>query len=256
ANADKRIPVKLSQQRAVLNALNAMIGGGGTTSDLPPAIMEAVERAAAQLRRSGSSAVVVSGIPDTQAQAQVLSINEALGSQVMDVQNPRMVRQGNAAQVQQLIQDMNAGSVGAIMIAGVNPAYSLPNANEFVEGLRNVGLSIAFSMKEDETAKLCNFIAATPHYLESWGDVQLTARNFSLMQPVIRPLFDTRQFQDTLLRWTDNTNSYNDYIQETWSGSLGEITWADALHHGAFEANEPGTTSAQVTGGNTDNAGV
>src|SRR5690606_19761787 len=84
----------------------------------------------------------------------------------------------------------------------------------------------------------------------------LTKRNFTLMQPVIRPLFDTRQFQDTLLRWTDNTNSYNDYIQETWSGSLGEITWADALHDGAFEANEPGTTSAQVTGGNTDNAGV
>src|SRR5690606_12185423 len=181
-----------------------------------------------------------------------LSINEALGSQVMDVQNPRMVRQGNAAQVQQLIQDMNAGSVGAIMIAGVNPAYSLPNANEFVEGLRNVGLSIAFSMKEDETAKLCNFIAATPHYLESWGDVQLTARNFSLMQPTIRPLFDTRQFQDTLLRWIDSDVNYYDYIRETWQDSLGTSSWNQALHDGAFEASAPGggssTPGSQATG--------
>ncbi len=239
ANADKRIPVKLSQQRAVLNALNAMIGGGGATSDLPPAVMEAVERAAAQLRRSGSRGVVVTGIPDTEAQSLVLSINEALGSQVMDTENPRMVRQGNAAQVQQLVQDMNAGSVGAIIIAGVNPAYSMPNANEFVEGLKNVGLSIAFSMKADETAKLCNYIAATPHYLESWGDVQLSKRNFSLMQPTIRPLFDTRQFQDTLLRWIDSEENYYDYIRETWQDSLGTASWSEVLHDGAFEADAP-----------------
>src|SRR5690606_27739223 len=71
ANADKRIPVKLSQQRAVLNALNAMIGGGGTTSDLPTAMLEQDESAGAQLISSCSSAVLVAGIPDGQAQAHV-----------------------------------------------------------------------------------------------------------------------------------------------------------------------------------------
>ncbi len=242
ANADKRIPVTLSQQRAVLNALN-----GGGTGNLPSAIAEAVESALVQLRRSGSRGVVVSGIPDTQAQSLVLSINQSLGSQVMDTENPRMIRQGNSSQVQQLILDMNAGSVDAIMIAGVNPAYSMPNANEFVEGLRNVGLSIAFSMKEDETAKLCNYIAATPHYLESWGDVQLTRRNFSLMQPTIRPLFDTRQFQDTLLRWMDREENYYDYIRETWDGSLGNASWNEALHDGVFEADAPGGSQINAT---------
>ncbi len=256
ANADKRIPVKLSAQREILAALNGYITGGSTGSNLPSAVNEAVANAAKQLQSSGSRGVVVSGIPDTEAQAMVLSINEALGSQVMDSANPRMVRSGNASQVQQLVQDMNAGSIGALLIAGVNPAYSLPNSQEFVEGLKNVEVSVAFSMKEDKTAKLCNFIAATPHYLESWGDVQLTKRNFSLIQPVIRPLFDTRQFQDTLLRWNDNTVSYHDYIQETWSGSLGELSWADALHDGAFEANSPGTASAQVSGNGANTSGV
>ncbi len=245
ANADKRIPVKLSQQRAVLNALNGLISGGGSGVELPAGVSEAVTKAAAQLRKSGSRAVVVSGIPDTEAQSIVLSINEALGSQVMDSGNPRMVRQGNSSQVQQLILDMNAGSVGAILIAGVNPAYSMPNANEFVEGLKKVGLSVAFSMKEDETAKLCKYIAATPHYLESWGDVQLTRRNFSLMQPTIRPLFDTRQFQDTLLRWVDSDVNYYDYIRETWQDSLGTASWNEALHDGSFESNNP--AASQLT---------
>ncbi len=244
ANADKRVPVKLSEQRAVLAALSSYISGGASTSNLPTAVDDAVVKAVSQLRRSGSRGVVVTGIPDEDAQSLVLSINEALGSQVMDTENPRMIRQGNAAAVQQLVQDMNAGTIGALLIAGVNPAYSLPNADEFVEGLQNVGMSIAFSMKEDETAKMCNFIAATPHFLESWGDVQLTKNTFSIIQPTIRPLFDTRQFQDCLLRWSDNNISYYDYIRETWEPSIGTATWSDIIHDGAFQASAPSGIAA------------
>jgi len=68
------------------------------------------------------------------------------------------------------------------------------------EGLAKVEVPVAFTMKVDETAKLCKYIAAAPHYLESWGDIQLTAKNFSLMQPTIKPLFATRQFQECLLQ--------------------------------------------------------
>ncbi len=150
-----------------------------------------------------------------------------------------MLRQGNAAAVKQLVADMQAGQVGAILIAGVNPAYSLPFADEFVEGLTKVDLKVAFSMKNDETALLSNYVAATPHYLESWGDVEFTTQKFGLMQPTIRPLFDTSQFQDVLLRWTDNNTSYADYLKETWEGSMGSSSWIDALHDGVFEATSP-----------------
>src|SRR5690606_10713748 len=145
-----------------------------------------------------------------------------------------------------------AGRIGALLIAGVNPVYSMPNPADFVEGLKNVEVSLAFSMKEDETAKLCNYIAATPHYLESWGDIQLTKRTFTLMQPTIKPLFDTRQFQEFLLRWSDNDTSYYDYIRETWASSLGDGSWNDALHDGAFEADAPAGITA--LSGNTATA--
>ncbi|PKD17499.1 quinol:cytochrome C oxidoreductase [Salegentibacter salinarum] len=237
ANADKRYPVTPSQQKAVLAALYGYVAGGSSTSDLPAKIDDAVVKAARQLRKGGSGAVVVSGIPDDNAQALVLAINEALGSGVMDTSNPRMIRQGNSQAVMQAVEDMKSGSVGAMLMAGVNPAYSLPNGAEFAEALANVEVSLAFSMSPDETAKLCKYVAATPHYLESWGDIQYTTSNFSLMQPAIRPLFDTRQFQDCLLKWTDNNQSYHDYIKETWSGSIS--SWNTALHDGIFEAASP-----------------
>ena len=235
ANADKRVPATPSQQKAILGALRGYVRGGSSTSDLPANIDDAVVKAARQLRQAGSGAIVVTGLPDVEAQTWALEINESLGSSVMDSSNARMIRQGNASEVMDLVEDMNSGRVGALLVAGLNPVHTLPNSKEFLEGLANVETVVDFSMRTDETTKVSKFVAATPHYLESWGDIQFSERNFSLMQPTIRPLFDTRQFQDTLLKWSDNSTTYVDYIKETWSGS----NWNKALHDGVFEGASP-----------------
>ena len=94
---------------------------------------------------------------------------------------------------------MNAGKIGAVIINGANPVYTLPNSSEFVKGLEKVKLSVAFSMQDNETANAVQYALAVPHYLESWGDLSLTKGTYSLTQPTIRPLFDTKQFQDCLL---------------------------------------------------------
>ncbi len=260
ANADKRILATPSEQIEILKAFHAYVTGGSSAKNkLTPKQDDAVVKALRQLRKAGKGAVVVTGVPGTKAQIMALEINEALGSQVMNANEPRMIRQGNAEAVKQLVKDMNAGRVGTILIAGVNPAYSLPNAKEFIEGLKKTGVSIAFTMKEDETAKLCNFLAATPHYLESWGDVQFTRTHFSLMQPTIRPLFDTRQFEECLLKWSGNDISYYDFVKQTWnqpvgdtgSNSLGGKSWNQALHDGVFTATQPaGTEGLNSAGGN------
>ena len=70
--------------------------------------------------------------------------------------------------VEHSVRKAKAGKVGAIIMSGVNPLYTLPNANDFAEGLKKTELSIAFSMKADETASVTQYIAAAPHYLESW----------------------------------------------------------------------------------------
>jgi len=238
AKADKRVLAKPSDQKKILVALHGYLVGRSSTSDLPGKIDDAVVKAASQLRKAGSKGILVTGIPEADAQLLALEINEALGSSIINSDTPRLIRQGNAKEVQQLVKDMNSGSIGAVLIAGVNPAYSLPNASDFIEGLKNVDLSLSFALKHDETAKLCKYVAAVPHYLESWGDVQFTPGKFSLMQPTIRPLFDTRQVQDCLLKWSGNNTSYSDYLKDTWSGQLGK-GWSKALHDGVFESTSP-----------------
>lgn len=164
-----------------------------------------------------------------------LEINESLNSKAFDPKTPIKTRQGNDKAVMTLVADMKAGKVGAIIMSGVNPLYTLPNASDFAEGLGKTELSIAFSMKADETATACDFLAATPHYLESWGDVEIKKGHYALTQPTIRSLFDTRQFQEALLKWTGNDKSLHDYIKDTWNeGILGGSSFNQALHDGVY----------------------
>src|SRR5690606_19685533 len=205
---------------------------------LPAHIDQAVRAAATQVARAGRKAVVVTGISDVNAQKVVLAINKTISSVVMDADKPMLTRQGNVKALNQLVADMNAGKVGVVITSKVNPLYTMPNAAEFEAVLAKVDLSVAFSLKEDETASKTTFVAAAPHYLESWGDVEMKKGVYSLMQPTIRPLFNTKQFQDAILKWTGNSLNYHDYIKQTWESSiLGLGSWNQALHDGVFESS-------------------
>ncbi len=246
ANSDKRVPVTPSQQQQVLNALT-----GGSTSGLPENIVAAVSKAKAALQKAGSKGVILTGLPDVTAQSKVLSYNEGVGSVVMDTDKPKMIRNGNTADVISVLNGVISGSVKGLISVGVDPVYSFPNSEAFAEAYANLDLSVSFSFKEDATASLSQLVAATPHYLESWGDTQLKKGSFGLMQPTISPLFDTRQFQDCLLKLTGNTNNYYDYIKETWSNSiLGASSWNQALHDGVFVSDvELGNEEMPVSDG-------
>jgi len=235
ANADKRVPLTSSQQKLALAKLYSLVVGGSVSVNLPEHIEDAITKAASQLKRAGSNAVVVTGIQDVNAQTVVLEINEALNCKAFDATTPIKTRQGDNKTVAKLVTDMKSGTVGAIIMCGVNPMYTLSNANDFAEGLEQTELSIAFSMKEDETSSITQYIAAAPHYLESWGDVEMKKGYFGLMQPTIRPLFDTRQFQDALLVWTGNNKTYHDYIKDTWNSDiLNGSSFNTALHDGIY----------------------
>mgnify|MGYP005724799335 FL=1 len=123
-----------------------------------------------------------------------------------------------------------------MITVGVNPALTLADGSAFAEGLKKLDLSVAFSLKEDETALASQYLAALPHYLEAWGDYEFKAGSFALAQPTIRPLFDTKQFQDVLLAWTGSSQTYYDAIQANWSDSLiGMSSWNTVLHDGFFQ---------------------
>jgi molybdopterin-containing oxidoreductase family iron-sulfur binding subunit len=247
ANADKRIALKPSEQKKALASLFGKLNNSAVSVDLSDAISKAVDDVAAEIKKAGNKAVVVTGLDDVNAQAVTLSINEMLASEAFHPGKQRYIRQGNTQAVNGLIQDMNSGKVGVLIMDGVNPMYTLPNASDFAEGVSKVDLTVTFATNWNETTEITEFTAASNHFLESWGDAEFVKGHYSLMQPAIKELFDTRQFQQSLLIWMGSDISYYNYIKQSWSLE-NEASWNKALHDGVFvlEANEEGETVADV----------
>jgi molybdopterin-containing oxidoreductase family iron-sulfur binding subunit len=234
ANADKRYPVTPSEQKNILIALYSKIVGGASSPALSDKVAKAVEQTAISLKRAGSKAVLLCGIPDQSAHQLTLSINEALNSSIVDTDSPIMVRQGSRTAFDQLVKDMSSGSVGAVFVAGVDPVYSYDNSAAFIESFKKVPLKVSFATRRDATAELCDFVAITPHYLESWGDTMIKEGHVYLTQPTIQPIFNTRQIQDTLLKWSGTDSSFKDYLKE--NAIANGASWNQALQDGFYSS--------------------
>ena len=252
ANADKRIVVKPSEQvYALINLYNA-VTGANLPSKKTVADTE-IKTVAKALQKAGSKGVVVTGINDKNAQLIALAINKALQSEVIDVVDTLNIRQGNDKDVAQLVADVKSKKVAGVLSYNVNPVYTLSNGKEFGEHLSKLDLSVALSTIYDDTAKASQYTLPMPHYLESWGDVQISESSYGLMQPTINPLFNTRQFQDVLLQWTGNKTSYTDYLKGfATSSMLASKSWNKALHDG-FATKE---VASEVTENEVDLSAV
>jgi len=250
AAADKRVPMTIANQKQALVKIYNIVSGASVATGKIENEAEVV-KAANQLKAAGSKGLLVSGIQDKNAQLLVIAINQVLKSDALATAGARLIRQGSNEKVAQLIADMNAGSVHTLIMSGVNPVYTLANSSSFVAGLKKVKTSVAFSIKEDETAEVVKIAAAAPHYLESWNDHTLTKGTYSLVQPTIRPLFNTKQFQEALMTWNGIAGTYYDYVKATSASFIAGSTWNKVLHDGLVFS---GTTA--IAGGTADYSGA
>ncbi|MCX8019260.1 MAG: TAT-variant-translocated molybdopterin oxidoreductase [Chitinophagaceae bacterium] len=206
-----------------VSLLNAVNGTQSPSLLSDKKLEETLKKAAADLLANKGKALVVCGSNDKNVQIVVNAINQAIGAYgtTIDWSTPINTRQGLDADMEALIADMEQGKIGTLMIYGANPAYTYFNSERFKKALERVKVKISFSEKMDETTSLCQFIVPTHHYLESWGDAEPYAGCISFIQPTIYPLFKTRHYLSSLLKWSGNNKDYETYFREYWISKLG-----------------------------------
>ena len=242
ANADERIALTPQQLKVALAQFYIFLTEYQTyhPENLSAEINEKLKAIADEVKKAGSDAVIVTGIDKDNAQELTFALNKILKSKAFIPETPILTRKGDVTwKFKPLLTDMNEGKVGVLFINNLNPLYSLPNAEAFAAGLKKVPFSVSFAMRADETAQQTTLWAPQPHYLESWGDVEFKYGHYGLMQPCIRPLFNTKQWQDCFLQWIGHKESYYDFIKAHWENHiLKGFSWEQALHDGTFVDNE------------------
>ena len=250
ANADERYLHKPSETGAIALALLGALGGG-TSSNVSGELADAVKKTAAELMAHKGSALVVCGSNDANIQVIVNAINEAIGAggKTIDWNTPVNYRQGLDSEMATLTQDLNSGNVGALLVYAANPVYSYFDAQKFAAGVKKCPFTVSYSEKMDETTELCKYIIPAHHWLESWGDSELQKGYVSVLQPIIHPLFKTRQFEDSLLKLSGSMDDYEIYFRKFWIARLGGLEkYEKFLQDGVLENSlSSGIAPAQTT---------
>ncbi|RZF59689.1 TAT-variant-translocated molybdopterin oxidoreductase [Sphingobacterium corticibacterium] len=238
SNADVRIAIKPSEEGAVLVSLyNAITGqsiAGGVSNKKA---QTAIALAAKELMNNRGNAVVVAGSNDVNIQLLTNAINSALGAYgaIIDLDNYSKQYQGSDVAFQQFIATAAAGQIGAALFLNSNPVYDYFKAEDVTNALAKVDFTLSFADRADETASTLKAIAPASSFLESWGDASSKEGYFTIIQPTINPVFNTRQAEQSLLVWAgDNTNIY-DFVRRNWEENILAGTgksWNDVLQTG------------------------
>lgn len=220
----------------------------------------------------GAAASVQDQLP---LQVVVAFINLVLGNVGKTINlNAMRTPKSSLPKLAATLEAMNKGEIGAVFLHGTNPQFTLPLAYGFRYAMDRVrvggegnsgklGLVVSFSSYLDETAQLADLILPSHHPLEEWGDERPMQGVFSLLQPTMRPVFDTRSFGDMLLQLASlagasdvagGASNFQAYLKDSWKrlhSSLSvredfETFWLKSVERGGYFPGVAASTGVRV----------
>jgi molybdopterin-containing oxidoreductase family iron-sulfur binding subunit len=155
---------------------------------------------------------------------------------------------------------MNSDKVGMVIHAGTNPVYHFAPDYGYTDAVKKVHMVITIADILNESSEVSHYVLPLSHTLESWGDYRTRTNFYSLQQPMIAPLYRSRQKEAILLTWLKgnkdvyNDKLYHEYVMQNWekgifTGLNSKLDfkkfWNTALHDGlAFSNDKPAPQSA------------
>ncbi|WNG49451.1 4Fe-4S dicluster domain-containing protein [Archangium minus] len=261
ASADRRVPVAPSDLVPALAALVKRLAEKagrdveGLTG-LPEARVstDVLDALAGELWAAKEKALVVCGGDEPAAYVLANVANELLGNAGTTVSiSGGLTLDAGAMSFGELLGELDAKQVGAVLFHGVNPAYAHPKGDALAGLLKDVAVTVATSDRLDETASLVGFHAPDHTPLESWGDAEPRRGVLGLRQPVVSPLHETRSAMESLLRWAGVEQSYDDFLRARWEAEVFpranvatgfQAFWDESVRQGVVVVLPPATTEA------------
>ena len=256
ATADNRLPLKANDVELFARALAAKIAGGGAAA--PPAGSEKfLEAIASDLAKHHGASLVVAGEQQSaEVHALVHHLNAVLGNAGTTVYYTEPV-EGNPVNhgdsLRELCADMAKGKVDLLLILGGNPVYDAPHDWDFVAKLKKVATIVHLASHYNETSEYAQWHIPETHFLEMWGDARAFDGTYSVIQPLIAPLYRAHSAFEVLGAFSDKPGiTAYDTIRERMKsmpgGADADKFWRKTLNDGfvAGSALPPVNVAAKV----------
>ena len=238
--ADHRLPLKAGHIPFFAAAVAAALGQGGAPAGARTFADHPIVRAIAEDARAGATVFVAGPTQPAAVHALCARLNAQFAAGAVEYLVTGDEPEAPQAQtMQQLAQRMRTGQVDALVMIGVNPGYDAPVGLDFAAAVQQVPLSLHLGPHVDETGRLASWHVPRAHYLEQWGDGRAYDGTYSVIQPLIAPLYEDALSEIELLNLlaTGQETSGYDLVRTTVreQGLVGgnfEDGWRTLLHDG------------------------
>jgi MoCo/4Fe-4S cofactor protein with predicted Tat translocation signal len=240
AKADRRLGIPPSRLKMVAQVIAAGVGLGGGEVTLTSAELAWAERAARDLKEFGPRSLLTVGrYAPPELHTPALEVNERLGAlgRTCELAPALSFAPQDGESFLELVQDIQRDRVSALFVLGPNPAYQSPGDIPFAELYRKVPLRVHTGLHVDETAAISNWHLPLPHSLEDWSDALSPDGAATVIQPVVRPMYDSRSIHEILAGLTaDEAQPARDLVRQSWAQQLPDNdAWTGALKTGFID---------------------
>ncbi|PCJ66357.1 MAG: molybdopterin oxidoreductase [Bacteroidetes bacterium] len=256
ANADIRVPIKMSNVGQHLIALYRELGGATAHNGMETA-GNTIKQAAEDLKAAKGKCLVVCGSNNEQDQILVNAINILLNNygSTIDTTNYYKGQSADESSFESFTKKAKSGAYGAVITLDVNPTYSNDAAKA---AFAKIPVRISTAITMDETSRNATHVATGLHPLESWNIQEPYKGRFILSQPTISPVFDGRAATTSLLAWAgadvsdkkELSHAYN-YTKSVFINTIGG-NFNAAIEKGVIE----NTSSVNVPSFNVTTEGI
>ncbi|MEM1054085.1 MAG: TAT-variant-translocated molybdopterin oxidoreductase [Bacteroidota bacterium] len=258
--ADHRLAMKAGRVSLFAAAVASALGlqTGAPQIELTEEEAAVVDALAGDVREASGRAVFTAGAAQPpRIHALCAALNGQFGTQAVEYLDPGAAPvQPVASQLREAVAEMSAGRTDVLLTLGTNPVHSLPAELGFAAAMQQVPLTVHFGTWRDETAQLADWHVPQAHYLESWGDGRSYDGTFTIVQPLIAPLYadahSALEVLGALITGRDVSGydlvreSFADRVTADFADQSFENNWRTVLHDGFLPGTQFPTVPASA----------
>ena len=195
------------------------------------------------LHKNKAKSIITGGYSlDPSVHSLIYAINQALGNN-----NSMITYHGledailsNENSIQKLIENIKKGKVDTLVVLDIDFYYFF--SHYFTSELSSMVNIVYLGSHNDMTAKNAYWRIPKSHYLESWGDAVSMDGTYSIIQPLISPLYKSISINEMMSLIIGEDKTDYDILKESWADrpSINNSTnsWKKTIHDGYLKRSE------------------
>ena len=256
AKADHRFPVKESSLEDVLYLLakeifklrelsfNSVVSKKSIKLNETFVDQKIIKKVAKDLfMNSGKSILIAGDHLSKDAHKLVFLINNVLTNNFktisynkLNFSNYDFIQKSSLDSISELVNDLNNGQVDTLAILGGDPVYTVPVDLNLALAIPKSRHCIYLTDIFRKTALSSSWIIPKSHYLETWNDLYSQDGIHSIVQPMIKKMYDSFSVNELLNMFLTSYVSDYSLTRSALKKSVGsydfDTKWASYLHDG------------------------